>query len=60
MPKQINKEEFIKLAENNTRHIVAKHFGIADMTAQRLADDLKIEFKPFERKKGGRKKIELI
>ena len=55
---QINKEKFIELSKTNTRHIVAKHFGIADHTAQRIANDLGIKFKKF--KPTGRKKINVV
>lgn len=55
--KTINKQEFIKLAKNNTRAKVARHFGIADMTAQRIADDLNITFKKFT--PTGRPKMQL-
>lgn len=53
--KEINKQEFIEMANNNTRNVVAKHFGIADMTAQRLADQLGIKFKKF--KPSGKNKL---
>jgi len=55
---QINKEKFMELSKTNTRHIVAKYFGIADHTAQRIADDLGIKFKKF--RPTGRKKINLV
>lgn len=55
---EINKQEFIELAKNNTRNVVAKSFGIADHTAQRIANDLGIKFKKF--KPTGRKKIVLV
>lgn len=54
----IKKEDFICIATNNTRNKTAKYFMIADLTAQRLADELNIKFKPF--KPTGRKKIKLI
>jgi hypothetical protein len=58
MKKEISKNEFIKLTESLTRHNVAKHFGISDMTAQRIADELGVNFKKF--KPTGRSKIKLI
>lgn len=58
MTKQINKEKFIELAKTRTRNAVAREFGIADYTAQRLADELCIKFKQF--KPTGRKKIKLV
>ncbi len=58
--KEINKQEFIEMANNNTRNVVAKHFGIADMTAQRLADQLGIKFKKFKPSGRNKFKYELI
>lgn len=58
--KEINKQEFIKLAKTLTRNRVARHFKICDRTAQRIADDLGIKFKKFVPCSTGRKKIELI
>lgn len=58
MTKKINKQEFIEIAQKNTRRNVAKHFGIADITAQRIADELGVSFKKFV--PTGRKKIEVI
>jgi hypothetical protein len=55
---QIKKEEFISFAINNTRNKTAKYFKIADLTAQRIADELNVKFKKF--KPTGRKKIKLI
>jgi len=57
MPKNINKQKFVELAKTLTRNAVARHFGIADMTAQRLADELGIAFKKFVPAPTGRKKI---
>jgi len=54
----IKKEDFILIATNNTRNKTAKYFMMADLTAQRLADELNIKFKPF--KPSGRPKIKLI
>jgi Holliday junction resolvasome RuvABC DNA-binding subunit len=58
--KQIDKNEFIEMAKDNTRNVVAKHFGIADMTAQRLADQLGIKFKKFKPSGRNKFKYELI
>ena len=58
--KQINKQEFIEMAKNNTRNVVAKHFGIADMTAQRLADQLGIKFKKFKPSGKNKPKYKLV
>jgi len=59
MPKKIiPRNEFIKLAPIMTRNQVARHFGIADMTAQRLASGLGIKFKKFVPKPTGRKPIQ--
>jgi hypothetical protein len=54
----IKKEEFAAFSANNTRNKTARHFKIADLTAQRFADELNIEFKKF--KPTGRKKIKLV
>ncbi len=54
----IKKDEFILVATSNTRNKTAKHFNIADLTAQRLADELNIKFKKYIPL--GRKKINLI
>jgi hypothetical protein len=48
------------MAKDNTRNVVAKHFGIADMTAQRLADQLGIKFKKFKPCGRNKFKYELI
>lgn len=58
--KQIDKNKFIEMAKNNTRNVVAKHFGIADMTAQRLADQLGIKFKKFKPKGKNKIQYELV
>lgn len=58
MTKEINKEKFTELAKTKTRNAVARQFGIADHTAQRIADDLGLVFKKF--KPTGRKKIKLV
>lgn len=57
---EISKEDFVKIAPTLTRNAAARHFGIADKTAQRLADDLGIEFKKYVPKGKGRPKIKLI
>lgn len=58
MPKEIKKDKFVELSEISTRNSVAKYFGISDMTAQRIADELNVQFKKY--KPTGRKKIKLI
>lgn len=58
MTKELNKQQFIEMSKSNTRHVVAKYFGISDMTAQRIADELQIEFKKYKPK--GRGKIKLV
>lgn len=58
MPKEIEKEKFIKLSLTSTRNFVARYFCMSDMTAQRIADELNIQFKKY--KPTGRKKIKLI
>lgn len=60
MRKTINKQQFIELAPTLTRHKLAKHFGISDMTAQRIADTLGVKFKKFVPRPTGRKKINLV
>lgn len=58
MPKKlISRNEFVKLAPTMTRNQIARHFGIADMTAQKLASQLGIKFKKFVPKPTGRKPI---
>jgi hypothetical protein len=54
----IKKEEFISVATSNTRNKTARYFKIADLTAQRIANELNIKFKKF--KPTGRKKINII
>lgn len=56
--KEIDSKEFAELAKSKTRNVVAKHFNISDMTAQRLANQLGITFKEY--RPTGRKKIEFI
>jgi Holliday junction resolvasome RuvABC DNA-binding subunit len=58
--KQIDKNKFIEMAKNNTRNVVAKNFGIADMTAQRLADELGIKFKKFKPSGKNKSKYKLV
>jgi Holliday junction resolvasome RuvABC DNA-binding subunit len=58
--KQIDKNKFIEMAKDNTRNVVAKHFGIADMTAQRLADELGIKFKKFKPSGKNKPKYKLV